>query len=302
MDLIFSIIIPTKNRKETLKEVIHSIEKQQEPPPFELIIIDDGSEDGTKDYLSSLNLEFPFYFESIPPSGPAKARNKGIEKAKGKVILFFGDDTILHQSCLFYHYIRQKENNFSCAIIGRIFWHKSIKVTNFMNYINEWGLQFGFKLIDDPLNVPFNFFYTSNVSIPKKFLMEEKFDETFPYAAWEDIELSYRLKKRGMQIRYSNDAIVYHKHKTNIKSFAKRQYKSGLSAAIFYRKHPELENFLAIPLAFNLNENMNLFLKIKEKICILFERTFIKVPGIWYKEIMDWYYLKGLKDGLMSKF
>ncbi|MEJ5167147.1 MAG: glycosyltransferase family 2 protein, partial [Thermoanaerobaculia bacterium] len=150
MDLEFSIIIPTKNRFDTLKEVIESIKNQKEAPSFELIIIDDGSEDGTPEFLKNLKLEFPFYFESIKPSGPARARNIGIEKAKGKAILFFGDDTILQKRCLYYHFIRQKENNFSFAIIGRTFWHKSLKVTPFMDYINEWGLQFGFQLIEDP--------------------------------------------------------------------------------------------------------------------------------------------------------
>jgi glycosyltransferase involved in cell wall biosynthesis len=298
MPLNLSIIIPTKNRLETLKEVIESIKKQKDAPSFELIIIDDGSEDQTSNFLKNLKLDFPFYFELIKPSGPAKARNIGIDKANGKVVLFFGDDTILHERCLYYHFLRQKENDFSCAIIGRIFWHSSIKVTYFMDYINEWGLQFGFQLIEDPENVPFNFFYTSNISIPKKFLKKEKFDETFPYAAWEDIELSYRLNKAGLRLKYRNDAIVYHKHPTNIKKFLERQYKSGISASIFYKKHPELGNFLGIPLAKNLNEKKSFYLKLIKIICIIFENTFIPVPNIWYKKIMEYNYLKGIKDSL----
>ncbi len=298
MPVNLSIIIPTKNRLDTLKEVIESIKEQKKAPPFELIIVDDGSEDETPEFLKNLKFNFPFYFESIEPSGPAKARNIGISKAKGKVILFFGDDTILNESCLYYHFLRQEETNFSCAIIGRTFWHKSIRITHFMDYINEWGLQFGFQLIEDPENVPFNFFYTSNISIPKNFLKKEKFDETFPYAAWEDIELSYRLHKLGLKIKYRNDAIVYHKHKTNIRKFMERQYKSGISATIFYKKHPEMENFLGIPLAKNLNEKKSFYLKFITLICILFENTFIPVPNIWYKKIMDYVYLKGIKDSL----
>lgn len=298
LEPVFSIIIPTKNRLEILKEVLNSLNNQKEAPSFELIVIDDGSKDETSNYLNKLSFKFPFYFEKIKPSGPAKARNIGIDKAKGRVILFFGDDTILNDRCLYYHYIRQKENNFSCAIIGRTFWHKSLKVTKFMEYINEWGLQFGFALIEDPENVNFNFFYTSNLSAPKIFFEEEKFDETFPFAAWEDIELSYRLHKKGLKIKYARDAVVYHKHPTNIKKFLKRQYKSGLSAKIFYEKHPELANFLAIPIAKDLNKKEPILLKIKKILCILFEDTFLAIPNKWHKEIMDYVYLKGLKDGL----
>lgn len=298
MALDFSIIIPTNNRLETLKEVIESIKKQKEAPGFELIIIDDGSSDKTCEFLKSLKLDFPFTFESIPSSGPARARNIGIEKAKGDAILFFGDDTILNNRCLYYHFIRQKENNFSCAIIGRTFWHSSLKITQFMDYINEWGLQFGFALIEDPENVPFNFFYTSNISIPKKFLIDEKFDETFPYAAWEDIELSYRLFKNNLKIKYTRDAIVFHKHPVNIKKFMERQYKSGISASIFYKKHPELVNFLGIPLAKNMKNSKPLNLKLKTRLCILLENTLIPVPKKWYKEIMEYVYLKGINDSL----
>lgn len=298
LEPVFSIIIPTKNRLEILKEVLSSIDNQKEAPPFEIIIIDDGSEDETSNYLNKTNFKFPFHFEKIKASGPAKARNVGISKAKGKVVLFFGDDTILNERCLFYHYIRQKENNFSCAFIGRTFWHKSLKVTRFMEYINEFGLQFGFSLIEDPENVDFNFFYTSNLSVPKKFLEEEKFDETFPFAAWEDIELSLRLHKKGLKIKYARDAVVYHKHPTSIKKFMERQYKSGLSAKIFYEKHPELSNFLAIPIAKNLNEKKPILLKIKTILSFLFENTSLPIPNIWYKEIMDYVYLKSLKDAL----
>lgn len=298
MDLEFSIAIPTKNRLDTLREVIESIKNQIEPPPFELLIIDDGSDDGTPEFLKDLKLDFPFYFESIKPSGPARARNTAIEKARGKVVLFFGDDTILHSRCLYYHYIRQRENNFSTAVIGRTFWHKSLKITPFMDYINEWGLQFGFKLIEDPENVPFNFFYTSNISVPSKFLKEEKFDETFPYAAWEDIELSYRLFKKGLRIIYDREAVVFHKHTTNIKKFMERQYKSGISASIFYKKHPELENFLGIPLAKNLDEKKPFILRIKTKISLLMEKTPISMPGKWYREIMEYVYLKGIRESM----
>ncbi|MEJ5167290.1 MAG: hypothetical protein WHV67_09720, partial [Thermoanaerobaculia bacterium] len=137
-----------------------------------------------------------------------------------------------------------------------------------------------------------------NISVPSKYLKEEKFDETFPYAAWEDIELSYRLFKRGMRIKYDREAVVFHKHPTNIKKFMERQYKSGISAYIFYKKHPELANFLGIPFAKGLNEKKPLFLKIKTKICLLLEDTPIPLPGKWYKEIMEYVYLKGIKDSL----
>src|SRR5213075_3125450 len=111
---------------------------------------------------------------------------------------------------------------------------------------NDYGLQFGYKLIRDGEVVPFNFFYTSNISIERELLAGHPFDTTFPSAAWEDIELAYRLDALGLKIRYNARAVTRHHHPMTIDTFARRQYTVGKSGAIFYRKHPELGHFLGV--------------------------------------------------------
>src|SRR5687767_15954146 len=81
-----------------------------------------------------------------------------------------------------------------------------------MYYINEYVLQIGYKLIRHGENVPFNFFYTSNISIDPQLLLEDRFDTEFPAAAWEDIELAYRLDARGLKIHYNERAVTRHYH------------------------------------------------------------------------------------------
>ena len=83
------------------------------------------------------------------------------------------------------------------AVLGYTGWHPRMRTTPFLRYINEHGLQFGYALIDEREKVPFNFFYTSNVSLPRELLLAEPFDLGFPHAAWEDVELSYRLHRGG---------------------------------------------------------------------------------------------------------
>ena len=101
--------------------------------------------------------------------------------------------------------------------------------------------------------MPFNFFYTSNISLPRALLLEAGlFDTTFPHAAWEDIEIAYRLMRRGMRIVYRPEAVARHHHDITFASFRRRQEKAGESAAIFYEKHPELGDFLAVPQARSL--------------------------------------------------
>lgn len=94
MDTSISVIIPTYNRNKLVVEAIQSV-LQQKPKNYELIVIDDGSTDETKEYLESLKL--PIRNISIEHSSISKARNMGIQNAKGKYIAFLdSDDLWLH--------------------------------------------------------------------------------------------------------------------------------------------------------------------------------------------------------------
>jgi hypothetical protein len=121
-----------------------------------------------------------------------------------------------------------------------------MSLTPFLRYINEHGLQFGYALIKEPEDVPFNFFYTSNLSLSRDLLLAEPFDLRFPHAAWEDIEVAYRMKRRGLKLVYEPAARVAHDHPTDLARFAVRQEKAGYCAVIFYRLHPELGPFLGV--------------------------------------------------------
>jgi glycosyltransferase involved in cell wall biosynthesis len=84
-----SVIIPTFNRKERLRKALESV-LQQEDTAFEVIVIDDGSTDGTGEMVTK---EFPSVAYSYQSNrGQAAARNAGIEKARGEWIAFLDSD------------------------------------------------------------------------------------------------------------------------------------------------------------------------------------------------------------------
>ncbi|MCF7871128.1 MAG: glycosyltransferase family 2 protein [Candidatus Omnitrophica bacterium] len=86
----FSVIIPTYNRKDFLKIAIDSV-LNQTYANYELIIIDDGSTDNTKDFIrSQKSPKLKYYFQEN--QGPALARNLGIKKAKKDFICFLDSD------------------------------------------------------------------------------------------------------------------------------------------------------------------------------------------------------------------
>ena len=293
----FSVVIPTYNRLDMLGRVLDGLETQAGAPPFEVIVINDGSTDDTDRVMSRRK---GITFRTQPNGGPGRARNHGVTLAQGKIVVFIGDDTVPEPRFLSEHARVHQEagDDAMVACLGYTGWPASERVTAFMDYINDYGLQFGYKLIRDGEVVPFNFFYTSNISIDRRVLAEHPFDTTFPSAAWEDIELAYRLDAQGLKIRYNARAVTRHYHPMSVDSFARRQYTVGKSGAIFYQKHPELGHFLGVheletrPLA---DENELRWLRRKAR---LGERFRVLAQKKVFETLMREHYLRGLKDGL----
>jgi glycosyltransferase involved in cell wall biosynthesis len=245
-----SVVIPTYRRPDTLAMVLEAIGRQQAPPSFEVVVVDDGSGDETAALLAAWTPAYAFRHVSQKNAGPAAARNRGIEEAKGAIVLFLGDDTVPEPRLLAVHATAHAASRGDVAVLGYTTWPRERRVSPFLHHINEYGLQFGYGLIEDPEEVPFNFFYTSNISLPRRLLLEAGlFDTTFPHAAWEDIEIAWRLTRGGMKILYRPEAVARHHHDITFASFRRRQEKSGEAAAIFRAKHPELAEFLGVPQA-----------------------------------------------------
>jgi glycosyltransferase involved in cell wall biosynthesis len=292
-----SVVIPTYNRMDTLPRVIKALEEQWEAPPFEVIIVDDGSSDGTSEWLARSRFALPLRAVSQANRGPAAARNRGIDLAAGHLVALLGDDTMPEPSWLATHARAHRERRTPCAVVGYTRWHERIIVTPFLRYINEKGLQFGYALIEDREDVAFNFFYSSNVSLPHALLAAERFDERFPYPTWEDTELGYRLtRRRGMRLAYCPEAVTAHDHATTLTRFMSRQEKAGYSAVLFARLHPELGDFLGVGPAGPPELPARGWQVLREWIACRTERLPIAMPAVW-KELLRYHYIRGLHRG-----
>ncbi len=87
-----SVIIPTYNRVEFVQKAVESVLNQTHKD-FELIIVDDGSEDNTKEIISSFHDERIKYYYQFN-RGPGPARNEGIKKSSGKYLAFLDSDDV----------------------------------------------------------------------------------------------------------------------------------------------------------------------------------------------------------------
>src|SRR5579859_3487825 len=90
-----SIVTPTYNRRTSLDRLLGALGKQTYPADrFELVVVDDGSLDGSVEYLRSLRLPFRLRVFEQAHAGPAAARNLGVARAEGRLVLFLDDDVL----------------------------------------------------------------------------------------------------------------------------------------------------------------------------------------------------------------
>jgi glycosyltransferase involved in cell wall biosynthesis len=89
MEKLISVIIPTYNRAKRLKKAIDSV-LAQSWQNFELIVVDDGSDDNTAELIEKYNTDIVYIRQEN--SGPAAARNRGIEKARHNLLAFLDSD------------------------------------------------------------------------------------------------------------------------------------------------------------------------------------------------------------------
>lgn len=245
----YSVVIPTRDGGARLLEVLDALAVQRGAPRFEVVVADDGSVDGTAERVATRPHDgLAVRISPGEPRGPAVARNRGVREARGRFVAFLGDDTLPEPDWLASHERARIADGGGEAIatLGYTTWHPRVRPTAFLRFLNEEGLQFGYSLIEDPADVPFNFFYTSNVTLARTRLLEEPFDERFPHAAWEDTEAALRLTRRGLRIVYAPEARALHDHPTDFDRFCERQERAGRSAVLFHRLHPELGGFLGL--------------------------------------------------------
>ena len=93
MSPLVSVVIPTHNRAELLSEAIASV-LAQTYGEVEILIIDDGSQDGTRGAVEGFSDSRIRYFHNSVPRGPAQARNVGLRNATGDFLAFLDDDDL----------------------------------------------------------------------------------------------------------------------------------------------------------------------------------------------------------------
>ncbi len=228
-----SVVLPTYNRLARLKQVLSGFEQQTYSlSDFEVVIVSDGSSDGTNEFLETIDTPLHLTFVAQPNQGVSVTRNRGIEEAAGELILFIDDDVVPAPQLIAEHLQVYDNNKGDIVVLGPMLTPLDTKLSSW----TQWEQDMLVKQYDAMLNGDWEptarQFYTGNSSVARRILVEcGGFDPAFRRA--EDVELAYRLSERGVRFLFQESAIGYHYVERSFDSWMATPYAYGRNDVLF---------------------------------------------------------------------
>jgi GT2 family glycosyltransferase len=242
--LEISVIIPTRNRSQKLRRTLDGL-RVQSFAACEVLVVDNGSSDDTHATVANYVDRAPnWQYLREPQPGAAAARNTGIRASRGEIVLFLDDDVVPDPRLLEEH--EKSHHRQSAIVLGAVRFPWDGSGTAFRRTLSEHPELLQSFRFPDANDVPFQHFYTCNLSLPRAFLSHSGgFDETFRASGFEDIDLGYRLARDGFRMVFNPCASALHDCWQPFPEFAEKQRRNGGELRVLLKKHPELrETFL----------------------------------------------------------
>lgn len=228
-ELRASIVIPTFNRCATLARVLDALGRQSAPPAsFEVLVVSDGSTDGTVDLCRRVATAAPYSLRLIEQSnaGPGAARNLGVREARAPLIVFLDDDVVPDEGLLAAHFAAHAPDASDRVVaIGPLLPPRDTR-------LNAWGAWEERTLCSqyDAMEAghwppSYYQFYTGNASVARHHILAAGgFDKAFRRA--EDIELGIRLEQAGCRFAFLPQARGWH--------YVRRRFASWTAMPVAY--------------------------------------------------------------------
>ena len=209
-----SIIIPVKNNIRLTIECLLSIVNNTSNIHYEIIIVDDASNDETEEIL--LEIERLLYIKNDNNLGFLHSCNKGKKQAKGEYLLILNNDVQVQQGWLS-NLVEPIKENIAIGAVGPKVLYPNGRLQEAGARINIDGSTELIGLADDPALPRYNYLrevdYCSGVCLlirAEDFLDADIFDIDFAPAYCEDVDLCLRLQQRGKKIIYSPKSEIIH--------------------------------------------------------------------------------------------
>jgi glycosyltransferase involved in cell wall biosynthesis len=284
-----SVVIPTHNRIDSLKNVLCGLEQQKDIsfPEFEVIIVSDGSTDETNTYLkdlqSPLNLK-PIFQEN---GGAASARNNGLFAAEGDYVLFIDDDVYPAPTLLCEHLKSHHAATSPAAVLGPMLTPAEFEMSPWVKWEQAMLYKQYSAMRAGKWEPTARQFYTGNTSIGRRYLLDQNgFDTQFRRA--EDVELGYRLAEAGIRFIFNENAVGYHHAQRSYQSWLKIPYDYGVNDVIFATEKKQIWLLQSIKREY---KKRNIGVRTLTNICLDRPRTSHKVLS-FLKKTAQWAHSK----------
>ena len=226
-----SVIVPAYNAKATIGKTLEALSRQNFTKPYEVIVVDDGSNDDTGRIVRSFASVKYVHQEN---AGPASARNHGARRAEGEYLAFTDSDCIPHED-----WISTLMEGFLHAGVGVVAGSYGIANPAFILsrcICKEILWRHAHLMPDFP-----NSFGSYNFCVKKNiFEAVGGFNTSYRSASGEDNDLSYKIVAAGNRIYFKREALVNHYHPTRVFKYLKEQFRHGFWRVKMYQDHPQM--------------------------------------------------------------
>jgi len=237
-----SLVIPTYNRCGTLGTCLANLAVQSLPADrFEVIVVDDGSTDGTEKLCRAFPRFFSLEYIRQQNAGAGAARRVGVAKARGEYLLLINDDTIATPNLLTEHLRLQGEHRREkIAVLGNFPYPGEARERALTHFLSTHPFLFPQVSLGPGLHSKNAYFIACNLSVSRDAVLGVgSFDPLFRVA--EDTELGVRLRAAGYRVLYHPQALAIHDHLGMTADDLRRRAENyGCNQLLLFRKHPRL--------------------------------------------------------------
>jgi glycosyltransferase involved in cell wall biosynthesis len=242
-----SLAIASYNRREPLAKVLSALAEQTYPPErFEVLVVLDGSTDGSAEHARSLDLPYRLRLLEQDNRGLAASRNRGAREASAPVVVFLDDDILPEPAFLAEHAAGHREGRDGQVVLGHC--PPAKPGSDLLTLISRHFWEDYFRRRAEP-DHQWNYtdFGDGNVSLPRSLLLESGgWDEQFARGTVrrQDWEFGIRLLQSGVRFVDRPEARGWHHFELSLETALRNRRVEGRSDVLLGTKHPHVRGHL----------------------------------------------------------
>ncbi|MGI8867709.1 MAG: glycosyltransferase [Mycobacteriales bacterium] len=235
-----SVVIPTYQRRDLVTAAVQALAKQT-CPPAEVIVVVDGSDDGTAEALRALSTPYPLRVVEQPNAGAARARNHGAALSVGEFLLFLDDDMVADPGLL--TELVRVHTSGADAVLGHIPVAPDTPRNFLSQGLQEWASRRCRRLVASNGALEPEDLLTGQLSVRHAvFAALGGFDERFTRDGrfgGEDTDFGRRLFDAGHRVVFAPNAISHQHYAVGPRAYLRQWHDAGSADVAYVRKHPD---------------------------------------------------------------